>query len=190
MSPSAPLPFSDPYPQAETPVARLRYTEALWLVRLKDGAAVEREGHAGAEFILGRDYSVVWEDADGATRRITVPRGMLTDLASVPPLFRSLVSRTGPWVEAAVVHDFLTVAWRAMDGRGTVGRRRFADAIMAAAMDAAGVNRASRWIIHAGIRAAALARYPRFLDPVPWSVFAADLDRSDLQEQLRRPPHG
>jgi hypothetical protein len=57
-------------------------------------------------------------------------------------------------------------------------------------MDAAGVNRASRWIIHSGIRAAALARYPRFLDPVPWSVFAADLDRSDLQEQLRRPPHG
>lgn len=183
MTADGPLPVPNPYPDADVAVARLRYTEALWLVRLADGGKVQREG-SGADFVVGADYTVTWEDGAGAERHITVPRGMLTDLASVPPLFRSLVSRTGPWVEAAVVHDFLTVAWRAMDGRGTVARRAFADAVMRAAMDEAGVNPTSKQLIHGAIRAAALFGYPRFERPVPWSCFAADLERADLREQL------
>lgn len=38
---------------------------------------------------------------------ITVPKGFLTDLASVPKLFHGITPPDGPWEAAAVVHDFL-----------------------------------------------------------------------------------
>ena len=40
-------------------------------------------------------------------RTVTVPKGFVTDLASVHPLFRSLIPQIGYWSHAAVVHDFL-----------------------------------------------------------------------------------
>lgn len=85
---------------------------------------------------------------------------MLTDLASVPAVFRVFVSRTGPWLEAAVIHDFLTIAWITLDGNGTKHRRKFADEIMRAAM-APRISRFSRRLIHAAIRVAAWFWYPR-----------------------------
>ena len=38
---------------------------------------------------------------------IVVPRGFVTDLASVPPIFFSLLRADGNYAHAAVVHDFL-----------------------------------------------------------------------------------
>jgi hypothetical protein len=38
---------------------------------------------------------------------IEVPRGFVTDLASIPPLFFSLLRPDGNYAHAAVVHDFL-----------------------------------------------------------------------------------
>lgn len=176
------LSVADPYPDAPVTVARLIYHDTLVLLRLK--TAPRLRGSREAHFILGTDYAVSYETGDGARVRLTVPRGMVTDLASVPPVFRSLVSRTGPWVEAAVVHDFLTIAWRAMDGVGSAERRRFADEVMLAGMTAAGVDRARRGLIYAGIRAAALAGYPQRQRPRPWSDFALDLAAPDIVAQL------
>lgn len=38
---------------------------------------------------------------------ITVPKGFLTDLASVPKLFHGIAPPDGPWEAASVIHDFL-----------------------------------------------------------------------------------
>jgi hypothetical protein len=176
------LPFRDPYPDGPVSVARLIYHDTLVLLRLKK--APRLRGTREAHFILGTDYAVSYETGDGTRMRLAVPRGMVTDLASVPPVFRSLVSRTGPWVEAAVVHDFLTIAWRAMDGVGSAERRRFADEMMLAGMAAAGVDRARRGLIYAGIRAAAVVGYPQRQRPRPWSDFSVDLAAPDIVAQL------
>lgn len=41
------------------------------------------------------------------THVITVPRGCVTDLTSIPRPFWNLLPPDGPWVKAAVIHDYL-----------------------------------------------------------------------------------
>ncbi|MEM6741546.1 MAG: DUF1353 domain-containing protein [Pseudomonadota bacterium] len=194
MPPRQDLPVPDPYPGRPVAIKRLVYRESLVLLRLKD--AVKTRSGEDANFILGADYRVAWtdgkeKDADGNDRyhEIIVPRGMLTDLASVPPIFRSLVGRVGPWLEAAVVHDFLTIAWRVIDGEGSARRRRFADDIMLAAMREAKVGELRKWSIYAGIRALALVAYPQKAKPAPWSNYAADLGEEYILQQLAKDVH-
>lgn len=38
---------------------------------------------------------------------LVVPAGFLTDLASIPQVFQSFLSKIGPYDEPAVVHDYL-----------------------------------------------------------------------------------
>jgi hypothetical protein len=38
---------------------------------------------------------------------VTVPRGFVTDLASIPPALQSLIQQNGPYLLPAVVHDYL-----------------------------------------------------------------------------------
>lgn len=38
---------------------------------------------------------------------ITVPTGFLTDLASIPKAFRNIFDPAGPWMPAAIIHDYL-----------------------------------------------------------------------------------
>lgn len=170
--------FPDPFPSSPVVIKRLVCHEPLLLVRLKHASRILTK--PAASFILGADYTVTYETADGASAQICVPRGMLTDLASVPPVFRSIVSRTGPWVEAAVLHDFLMVAWRVLDGVGSEERRCFADDVMLAGMRAAGVDPLRRRIIYSGIRAAAFALYPRQEQQQPWSAFSVDLAAPEI----------
>lgn len=43
------------------------------------------------------------------TLTLTVPNGMFTDLASIPQVAQAMISKLGPHIEAAVVHDYLCV---------------------------------------------------------------------------------
>ncbi|MEL6204374.1 MAG: DUF1353 domain-containing protein [Pseudomonadota bacterium] len=122
MSESQTLPVPNPYPAGDVTVKSFRYKQALLLIRLIDRHSADAAKRRGGDFILAADYHAGWTDGAGVDHEIVVPQGMLTDLASVPRLFRGLISRTGPWVEAAVVHDFLSIAWRVIDGKGTVER--------------------------------------------------------------------
>ena len=182
MPPASPLPVPDPYPEGQARVKKFTYRQSLVLLRLK--TAIKTRSDEDAHFILAADYRVTWTDGAGNEIDLVVPRGMLTDLASVPPVFRSLVSRVGPWLEAAVVHDFLTIAWRVLDGKGTARRRLFADDVMWAAMDAAGVSWWRKRLIYGAVRAAALIYYPRTEPPAPWSDFSADLGDPVIRQQL------
>ena len=78
----------------------------MLLDRLLNG---NRRGE-GNNYIVLRDYSVrYWRKTDdqaGPGTVVTVPAGMLTDLASVPPIARSFLSVTGRHTEASIVHDY------------------------------------------------------------------------------------
>ena len=128
----------DPYPdRGWSGIRDFKYESDLHLLRLRCGLpGIGRE----AQYIVARPYRVSYKlDGDETRRNITVPTGMLTDLASVPRPFRWYAGRVGPHLEAAVVHDFLYRAWQDLRIRPTASMRRFADRMMLTAMLAAGM---------------------------------------------------
>lgn len=185
--------FPNPYPDQEPPfnIKRVDFqgTGALLLARLEN--AVQKgvnDKLRDAHFIVVEDYTVTW--SNGTTEHtLTVPRGMLTDFASVPAPLRGIVSRTGPWLEATVIHDFLTIAWISIDGEGTRARRRFADDIMRAAM----TNKVSRWkkgLIYWSVRLAGWWHYPRKASPGAAAHLYIDMSHPNVIAQLPDPTSG
>ena len=68
-----------------------------------------------ASYVVTRDYKVKYKyQINGKIKpaSIIVPAGMLTDLASVPKWARSFYGRVGKHLEAAIVHDWLYMAWQ------------------------------------------------------------------------------
>ena len=147
---------ANPYPEASTNVASLKFDSSLVLYRPKEGLR-NSDGtnpRAGEDlYLTGAVLSATWTDGAGQTHEICVPPGFVTDLTSVPAVFRWLVSRAGPWLEAAVLHDYLYVAWQSIPQRGArAPDRRFADTVMLAAMTAKGVAAWRRYLIFAAVR--------------------------------------
>lgn len=68
-------------------------------------ASLDLRAHAPGEWVLLRPLT--FRAADG--RAFTVPRGFVTDLASIPRLVRPVLDRNGRSRRAAVLHDFLYV---------------------------------------------------------------------------------
>ena len=133
-----------PYPASPDwkHISRFRYDTDLKIMRKNEGLPCrDRE----AQYIVAEPYSVFF-DLDGRRRTITVPRGMLSDLASVPRLFRWYVGRVGPHLEASIVHDYLYIAWQKKDLLPEEHMRRFADRLMLVAMNAAGMCCKARFI--------------------------------------------
>lgn len=83
---------------------RRRFLHKLYLVLLerRDGPSI-RNGRS----LWGLQRPMAYETGADHGHRITVPAGFVTDLASVPRLVWSFYPPDGPWVKAAVVHDFL-----------------------------------------------------------------------------------
>jgi len=52
------------------------------------------------------DHAVVWLDRESG-EKVTVPAHFETDLASVPFWIRPIVSQSGNWNRAAILHDYL-----------------------------------------------------------------------------------
>ncbi len=110
--------------------------------------AVEyRSGKKDADYIVALPYTVSFK-LDGETRSLTVPKGMLTDLVSVPSLARLIIGRVGPHLEAAIVHDFLYIAWQDLKHHDARKKdKELADKLMDAAMERARVGRIKRTLI-------------------------------------------
>lgn len=67
-----------------------------------------RPPNIAAQFQIARDFRVQFRISDAPKRTVlTVPNGMLTDLASIPQVAQAAISKLGPHIEAAVVHDYL-----------------------------------------------------------------------------------
>lgn len=156
--------FENPYPgRPGLDITGFAYHTPLHLCRCIE--AVQRREGADADYIVSRPYTVRFRYGD-AGREVTVPEGMVTDLASVPWLARIFVGRVGPHVEAAIVHDFLYIAWQDMADHGARPEdRKFADRLMRAAMAAADVGVLKRWLIYITVRIFGGGAYAR-RDPV------------------------
>lgn len=149
----------DPYPGDFDEITDFNYETRLVLAR--ESKALENAARAKVSYIVDEDYTVSFR-VDGVRRSVTVPRGMLTDLASVPAAARSIIGRVGPHLEASIVHDYLYVAWQLFDGREP--RKvdyRFANEVMYAGMRKADCS----WLQRTAVRVA-------FGAPgISWGVF-------------------
>lgn len=127
-----------PYPDSWKKITKFKFINNLYLARAKK--AIVSGGNREAEYIVAGTYACSCE-VDGKNWNIEIPSGMLTDLASVPALARPLVGRVGPHLEAAIVHDFLFVAWQDLDHpHATRNDFKFANEIMRQAMISAKVG--------------------------------------------------
>ena len=117
-----------------------RYRTHLWLYRDVDATKL-----AGTDplYVVGRDYEVTFF-YNGVPHAVHVPKGLLTDLASVPRIARSFAGRVGRHLEASIVHDWLYGAH--------IKDREFADNVFLAGMKAAKVPRLQRWLIYRAVR--------------------------------------
>ena len=119
----------NPYPTREVEITDYRYLTPLHLMRGVN-AAKSRKGR-DALYILSKDFSIEWTDEAKNRHIITAMKGMVTDLTSSP--VHSVVSPTGPWLEAAIIHDYLYIAWESMHGYEPTKRdRKFADRMLLA----------------------------------------------------------
>ena len=132
----------------------------------------------GPLFFFEAPYEFAY-DRDGARREWRIPKfdatvdpndacrnaklNVFTDFASVPPIFRALVSRTGSHTEAAVVHDFLYllrhdfVKDRVEEATGRPPgdtSRKEADLVMLRALEEAKVGRCKRHVIFLAVHLA------------------------------------
>lgn len=82
---------------------------------------------------------------------ITVPRGFITDLASIPRIFHSLIPQHGSHSPAAILHDYL-YATQEMS-------RSKADQLFRDAMEDIGVNPVRRYAMYLAVRAGGWAAW-------------------------------
>lgn len=156
----------NPYPDFQWKSIRL-FTYDCSLILERDIKSVKMRRDADAEYCLNADYIVSFELLNINTNawrlhKIIVPKGMYTDLASVPRIARRVVGRVGPHLEASIVHDFLYIAWQDIEGRGARKEdRKFADEVLLAGMKAANVNRFQRTVIYNAVRAFGWGTYKR-----------------------------
>ena len=142
--------FANPYPADWETLDGFEYRSALSLIRPL-GTVLDRLGEDG-DYVLDRDFDATIR-VDGEEIGLTAPRGLITDLTSVPWLFRFFVGRVGPWLEAAILHDYLYVAWELVpDKEPTERDRLFADRVMLLAMEAARVGSLRRNLIYGALR--------------------------------------
>lgn len=134
-----------------------RFSGKLVLVLLddKDHGAI-RDGRS----LWGVHEPVTYHTSIGGEGDITVPAGFVTDLASIPRLAWNIYPPDGPWVKAAIIHDFLydTAGSGLWKGHGpSITRpapytRPEADDILREAMASRGVGVFKRNVIWSAVR--------------------------------------
>ncbi len=89
---------------------------------------------------------ISWQPNPGETPfpPVTVPKGFVTDLASIPQIFFSLLRPDGEYAYPAIIHDYLY--WDQPISREE------ADEIFKLAMQDFEVNAAVKWLIHQTVR--------------------------------------
>lgn len=153
-----------PYPDGPAkPIVDFVYETPLCLVRGIE--AVKTRTGEDADYVIGKPFSIRYRRQWEGWRRIIVPKGMMTDLASVPRFIRSLIDRVGPHLEAAIVHDFLYIAWQDCFRKPRHADKQFADDLFLAGMTAAGVSPIKRHIIYEAVSLFGWAAYSN-QDPI------------------------
>lgn len=136
----------------------------------KKGPAI-RDGRS----LWGMYRTLTYRPGDMA-HSIEVPKGFVTDLASIPRWGWILLPPDGPWVKAAIIHDYLyatggTGIWKGHDrsiDRPADYTRKEADEVLREAMENRGVGPIRRSIIYLAVRIGGAGSWfnpkPRTLD--------------------------
>jgi hypothetical protein len=134
---------------------RARLADLLWTVNSSSGtSSIRRDPVALPQspllqpFADGEDWMLlspmIAKLGNGNPMIVIVPRGFVTDYASIPKPLRLLLPTNGAYGNAAVIHDYLY--WRQDCTRSQ------SDNIMAIAMKDAGVPSSQLRAIHIGVR--------------------------------------
>jgi hypothetical protein len=107
-----------------------------------------------------------------------VPRGYLTDFASIPQAARTIFNPFGDHAEAAVIHDWLYAV-------GEANQRPYADSVFLYAMKEQGVNVAARSIMFRSVRLGGDEAYGAeqewtFYDPETFEPLPPPFGRPDV----------
>ena len=144
----------DVYPSEPVKVRKFSYKSDLHLTRKIQ--AVKNRNKSDADYVVAKDFRAVVEIGKSPEiseeHQILVPEFMVTDLASIPFVFRWFVSRVGPHLEACIIHDWLYVAWQVKNLPNNKIMRKFADDVLHAAMREANVNKFKYWLIYLAVR--------------------------------------
>ena len=139
----------NPYPSRRwKKITQFRYTTPLILRRNVDALLNRPDPNKDTYYVVHKPYTVRYR-LDNKSHSLTVPAGFLTDLVSAPR-WAGLVNirRVGPYLEAAIVHDYLYVAWQHLEARKNRRARRkdwhFSNRLMRSAMKEAKVKRSRR----------------------------------------------
>jgi hypothetical protein len=145
----------DAAPEDAPPGWQERFGGKLWLVLLDNKYSPSVRGGRSL-WALQRTLSYRPSNDD---HTITVARGFVTDLTSVPRVGWMLLPPDGPWVKAAVIHDFLYATegdgkmWdHEGNTRPTPYTRKEADWILRDALQNRGVGWVTRNIIWLAVR--------------------------------------
>ena len=149
-------PGPDPFPAGEIDdIADFTYLDELAFVR-----HAEVHVHKPPESLwqLAADFrvSMTVVPSDGAAYPLTLlaPRGLCTDLSSVPQPFWSFLGPIGAHLEVSIVHDYLYMAWTDFREEDEVRRRDwdFADTLFRVGMKASGVGGIKRALAYRAVR--------------------------------------
>lgn len=121
---------------------------------------LDLRAHAPGEWVVLR--ALTFRAHDG--RAFVIPRGFITDLASIPRLVRPVLDQNGTSRRAAVLHDFLYC-------RQTTSRAD-ADELFDEAMELDGVGRVERTLMYAGVRVGGWLYWNKRSDGLQLSDFA------------------
>ncbi len=146
-----------PYAHSSHPIESFTYTD--WLVLGRASTSLLRNDRE-AMYVVMEDYSVELR-IGGVPYVIVVPKGMTTDLASVPKAFRGIIGKVGPHLEACIVHDWLYIAWQLQEREPTKNDWKWANKVLYAGLKAAGCS----WVTRMGIRIAMEVPF------ASWNVF-------------------
>jgi len=134
-----------------------RFSGKLVLVLL-DGK--DRPSIRSGRSLWGVQREITYQTGDDPTEIITVPAGFVTDLTSIPRAVWSFYPPDGPWVKAAVIHDFLYYTKGTGEWHGRVGisrltpyTRKEADDILKEGMADRGISSWEQGVIWTAVRA-------------------------------------
>ena len=148
-------PGNDPFPQTKIKkITDFKYLDELKFVR---HATVHVNKVPESLWQLAADFRVrmTIHPKDGsAPKTITLkaPKGMYTDLASVPKAFWHIVGPIGKHLEASIIHDYLYMAWTDFNRPASKLDWEFADDVFLAGMRVSKVNK--RKLIYTAVHAA------------------------------------
>ena len=155
-------PGPDPFPTGEIDeIADFTYLDELKFVR---HAKVHVDKEPKSLWQLSADFraTMTVRPKQGASYSLTLkaPRGMYTDLSSVPKVFWEIVGPIGPHLDASILHDYLYMAWTDFQSKAVRRDWDFADEVLRTGMKVSGVDSFQRRLIYTAVHS-----------DIGWAVF-------------------